>query len=123
MPGVRRRRDSAIMTFDNAAEFWIPCPHDYSGACSRSIVLPNYHPLAADEISGLVSFAINSANVASYSHAVIRLLQGIPGMTCPYPTDGDVADIMTWVERFVADMADGDDGHYAPLAVLVKVLT
>jgi hypothetical protein len=98
---------------------WVPCPHE-PGSCSVNNRLPNYYPLTANEIRDLFEVATTARDIVSYSRAVMRLVQGIPGMTCPYPAEGEVAEVMTWVEQFMADATDGD--HYAPLVVLVRVL-
>jgi hypothetical protein len=100
----------------------IPCPHDQAGLLC-GLILPDYHPLTKAEVETLARAAVNATDIVDYSRAVLRLRQGIPGMTCPTPAEGEVAEICTWVERFMADMADGEDGHYAPLSVLVRVLT
>lgn len=113
------------MTIKNAADFWIPCPHQSSTSDNSDAVLPNYHPLAATEVTDIFEFATRSGDIVSYSQAVARLTQGIPGMTCPAPSEGEVADIMTWVEQFMADAArlDFDAARSAPVIALVCVLT
>lgn len=108
------------MTIKSAAEFWIPCPHGGSGF---GTVFPDYHPLTDTEVTDIFEFATRTGDMVSYSQAVVRLVQGIPGMTCPVPTEGEVAEIMTWVEQFMADAAGFGNLCPTPVAVLVRVLT
>ena len=103
-------------------DLWIPCPHDQAGLSCPVPTLPDYHPLSKEEVETLAEIAASTTDIAIYSRAVVRLCQGIPGMTCPRPADGDIAEICTWIERFMADMVAGDKGGYAPLTVLVRVL-
>jgi hypothetical protein len=104
----------------DTTEFWVPCPHE-PGSCSVSNTLPNYHPLTANEIRDLFEVA-TTGDQESYDRAMTRLVQGIPGMTCPFPAYGtEVAKVLTWVEHFMTEAAFGD-GNFAPLVVLVRVL-
>lgn len=106
----------------NTDDFWIPCPHEQQTDrpwCTTD-TLPDHHPLTPEQVGELYRFALAATDMFRYARAVMRLRQGIEGMTCPQPADGDVADTATWLECFMADAAEG---HLAPLPVLVRVLT
>ncbi|MDQ1283717.1 MAG: hypothetical protein QG620_65 [Patescibacteria group bacterium] len=73
--------------------FEIPCPHEAYGDIPLDKDLPDYHPLTRSEIADLLNFARDHENDGiAVSKAQVRLIQGIPGMTCPRAIDNNVAE-------------------------------
>lgn len=72
--------------------FEIPCPHEAYPSIPSHKTHPNHHPLTRDEIVELLDFARDhKEDVVAVSKAQVRLIQGIPGVTCPSSTDDEVA--------------------------------
>lgn len=78
-------------------KFHVPCNHE------RGVTVPDFHPLSLEEVCALLVAAPSCDSSRERSSIHIRLCQAIPGMTCPRPIDGPVAekdDAMSalWVE-------------------------
>lgn len=73
--------------------FEIPCPHDTDPSISSDVMLPNYHPLSREDIVNLLNFAKDhGGDGGALSKVMVRLSQGIPGMTYPHSIDDDVSE-------------------------------
>jgi hypothetical protein len=72
--------------------------HDIHCSHPRGTTVPDYYPLTRGEIGRLVSIALAGSLTApryfTTSTVQVRLTQGISGMTCPRPADGEVAERM-----------------------------
>ena len=72
--------------------FKILCPHKADPSIPSDRTLPDYHPISREEIAKLLNFARDhKEDVVAISGALVRLGQGIPGVTCPRSLDDDVA--------------------------------
>ena len=77
-------------------KFAIPCLHDSKGVNSSEVVA-DYYPLKLEEVLAMIQIAChcdplkNSEAVTQISEIQGRLNQGIMGMTCPFPSEGEIA--------------------------------
>lgn len=74
-------------------EWEVPCPHEVDSSLPTTVNASDHHPLTKDEITGILNFSKDHAGDGCLvSKAQVRLTQAIPGMTCPRPIDGSVAE-------------------------------
>lgn len=69
-------------------QYAIPCLHQSIGVASTTRV-SDHHPLTTDEIRELLTIA-RTADYTVHPDIQKRLVQGIPGITCPQATSGPV---------------------------------
>lgn len=70
----------------------IECLHD-QGLAYDDEVVPWYRPILREELAELMAMATSDRhNNRLTSNVQERLCMAIPGMTCPIPTEGPVAD-------------------------------
>jgi hypothetical protein len=93
-------------------KFSIECSH---GTCEEPV--PDHHPLLVAEVIDLLQTAIAIKDHAAFNpYAVneiasiqVRLVQGIPGMECPRPIDGPVAERLNALEEAYVDWIQDPD--------------
>lgn len=79
----------------------IPHEHPHAGR------IPDWYPLHTSEIAALLEAARDAwhqpdrrAGTETVVSIQVRLLQGIPGMTCPRMIEGPISDLMDILEDF-----------------------
>ncbi len=73
--------------------FRIPCPHAANSKIPSGKRCPDYHPLSPKGVKALLDYAKeNCGNSGIVAAVQVRLTQAIPGMTCPKPIRGKVAN-------------------------------
>lgn len=99
-------------------KFTIPCIHETKDVPALETVA-DYHPLTLEEVSMLIQLAyalkVDGQKVADIQ---VRLSQGIMGMTCPRPTEGEISRRLTIIEKlFTEAMENYKPPIYPILAV------
>jgi len=85
-----------------ALQVVIPCPHR-DILIPDSEVAPDHHPLNWDDVVQLMSWARLSYDCQCINQIHVRLVQGIPGMECPSPIDGPVAEKLFELDELFVD--------------------
>lgn len=80
----------------------IDCLHESQGI-STNIVVPDYNPIAPEELAELMTLATSTDDNQLRNQIQIRLGKGIPGMACPHPIEGIVADKSAQVDHLYMD--------------------
>jgi len=84
---------TTITTISGSVQSHLPCLHEKMGSDDHIQIVPDHHPLTKSEIKELLQRAANpSISCVSLASIQVRLLQGIPGYTCPRPYEGLVAE-------------------------------
>ena len=77
----------------------IKCKHETENI-HISETLDDHHPLTANEIKKLLERAlVVRGNAVCFSEIQCRLIQGVPGITCPHPVHGVVAQKVNHIEK------------------------
>jgi len=77
-------------------KFTVPCLHE-RWLVSSTEVVADYHPLKLEEVLAMIQIACHcdplksKEAAAQISEIQVRLNQGIMGMTCPGPNEGEIA--------------------------------
>jgi hypothetical protein len=97
-------------------QFSIQCLHE-QGQAPYSETVSDHYPLSVAEIIDLLQTAIaikdhiefNQYAVNEIASIQVRLAQGIPGMECPRPIDGDVAERLNALDQAYVDWIQDPD--------------
>jgi len=84
------------------------CPHDRGECFPADKTVANYKPLSADEVTELLALAktaLEQRDGRGFSKIQVRFGQAIPGMTCPKPINGLVAERLNRLDRYFVDCA------------------
>ena len=82
-------------------DFRRPCPHE-SSSTKCSTTLPDHHPLTREGVIELLNYAKDTTEAQEWAKVTVRLTQAIPGMVCPAPLNGRVANKSTKLETLMA---------------------
>lgn len=85
-----------------------PCQHE--GGTGE------HHPLTPEEVRALLETAAASDDWRERNNIQIRLTQGVRGITCPHPAEGDVARRMSAVGRLYVETVEADPALLPSLA-------
>lgn len=98
-------------------DYRIPCQH-YTGAVPLTTSVPDHTPLSHLQVETLCEAAME-ADTSTLDSILDRLVQGIPGMTCPRPYLGPdlMSQKLTWLERFFWEQK----GHWTDPAVVAAI--
>lgn len=80
----------------------ISCLHEREGV-STDIEVPDYSPLSPGELADLMVIATDSTDFRLRNSIHCRLAKAIPGMVCPRPIEGDIADRSTLINHLYMD--------------------
>ena len=90
-------------------KFRIPCIHETKGISKQEIVA-DYHPLTLEEIITLINLAhaYKKESPMVVDDIQKRLVQGIMGMTCPEPKEGEISKRMSVIKIWFFDAMRND---------------
>ena len=90
----------------------ILCPHHSGAIEDYREPTPNHHPVSKEDVAELLRLAAQESakNKRQVAKIQLRLGQGIPGMICPRPSEGPVAQKLQELgATFTAEYHKGDD--------------
>lgn len=87
--------------------YTIPCVHETQGLPITEKVA-DYHPLTVEELRELLTIARSAIHDVQVD-ICCRIEQAIPGMTCPSPMLGPVAELDAELLRVYTDWSESSD--------------
>lgn len=105
-------------------KFRIPCIHETKGISKQEIVA-DYHPLTLEEIITLINLAhaYKKEDPKIVDDIQKRLAQGIMGMTCPKPEEGEIGKRISVIKILFYDAMRNDIHPISSMLLALQLFT